>query len=65
MPTYEYECQKCKERFEVIRRVSEPNLTTHSQAGSTGCTGLVRKLISLCGFQLKGEGWEPGGKRGR
>jgi putative FmdB family regulatory protein len=25
MPIYEYECSKCKERFEVLQRISEDN----------------------------------------
>jgi putative FmdB family regulatory protein len=25
MPIYEYECRKCKERFEVIQKVDEDN----------------------------------------
>jgi putative FmdB family regulatory protein len=25
MPIYEYECQKCKERFEVLQKISEDN----------------------------------------
>lgn len=52
MPTYEYECSKCRRVFEVRQRISEPALTTHD-----GCGGEVRRLISPAPFILKGEGW--------
>ena len=52
MPTYEYECSKCRRVFEVRQRISEPALTTHE-----GCGGEVHRLISPAPFILKGEGW--------
>lgn len=52
MPTYEYECAKCRRVFEVRQRISEPALTTHE-----GCGGEVHRLISPAPFILKGEGW--------
>ena len=52
MPTYEYECRKCRRVFEVRQRISEPALTTHD-----GCGGEVHRLISPAPFILKGEGW--------
>lgn len=52
MPTYEYECNKCRRVFEVRQRISEPALTTHE-----GCGGAVHRLISPAPFILKGEGW--------
>jgi putative FmdB family regulatory protein len=52
VPTYEYECSKCRRVFEVRQRISEPALTTHD-----GCGGEVRRLISPAPFILKGEGW--------
>ncbi|HEX5816345.1 MAG TPA: FmdB family zinc ribbon protein [Methylomirabilota bacterium] len=52
MPTYEYECNKCRRVFEVRQRISEPALTTHE-----GCGGEVHRLISPAPFILKGEGW--------
>ena len=52
MPTYEYECNKCRRVFEVRQRISEPPLTTHE-----GCGGEVHRLLSPAPFILKGEGW--------
>jgi putative FmdB family regulatory protein len=52
VPTYEYECNKCRRVFEVRQRISEPALTTHE-----GCGGEVHRLISSAPFILKGEGW--------
>jgi putative FmdB family regulatory protein len=52
VPTYEYECNKCRRVFELRQRISEPALTTHE-----GCGGDVHRLISSAPFILKGEGW--------
>ena len=29
MPIYEYECRKCKERFEVLQKINEDNRGVH------------------------------------
>src|SRR5215510_11886775 len=52
VPTYEYECEKCRRVFEVRQRISEPALTTCDQ-----CGGTVKRLLSPAPFILKGEGW--------
>ena len=52
MPTYEYECLKCKRVFEVRQRISEPALTVCDV-----CGGEVRRLLSAAPFILKGGGW--------
>ena len=52
MPTYEYECLKCKRVFEIRQRISEPSLTKCEV-----CGGEVRRLLSAAPFILKGEGW--------
>ncbi len=52
MPTYEYECDKCREVFEIRQRISEPALTVHDD-----CGGAVRRLLSPAPFILKGDGW--------
>ena len=52
MPTYEYECDKCRRVFEVRQRISEPALTT-----CDACGGTVRRLLSSAPFILKGNGW--------
>jgi putative FmdB family regulatory protein len=52
MPLYEYECEACGHRFEVIRKFSDPPLEQ-----CTACGGPVRKLLSSPAIQFKGTGW--------
>ena len=52
MPTYEYECGKCRRVFEIRQRISEPPLTKCDV-----CGGEVHRLLSAAPFILKGEGW--------
>ena len=52
MPTYEYECLKCRRVFEIRQRISEPALTV-----CDACGGEVRRLLSAAPFILKGGGW--------
>jgi putative FmdB family regulatory protein len=52
MPIYEYQCENCSRRFEVMQRMTEPLLDTCEK-----CGGQVRRLISQTSFVLKGGGW--------
>jgi len=52
MPLYEYQCDNCGHRFEVIRKFSDPPLETCPK-----CGGHVQKLIASPAFQFKGSGW--------
>jgi len=52
MPLYEYQCENCGHRFELIRKFSDAPL-----AECPKCGGAVRKLISSPAFHLKGTGW--------
>jgi putative FmdB family regulatory protein len=53
MPLYEYECQACGHRFEVIqKRYSDPPIET-----CVKCGGPVEKLVSSPAIQFKGSGW--------
>jgi len=52
MPLYEYECDACGGRFEVIQKFSEV-----SQQCRTCGKGPVRRLQSAPGIQFKGTGW--------
>lgn len=54
MPLYEYQCDACGNRFEVIRKFSDPPLETCAKCG---VTGQVHKLLSSPAFHLKGSGW--------
>lgn len=52
MPLYEYECEQCGTRFEIIQRFSDPAIETCKT-----CGGPVHKLISPPAIQFKGTGW--------
>ncbi len=53
MPLYEYQCDACGARFELIRKFSDPPLQVCATCGADG----VRKLVSSPAFQFKGSGW--------
>ena len=52
MPLYEYQCDACGFRFEVIQKFSDAPIE-HCQS----CGGSVRKLLSSPAIQFKGTGW--------
>ena len=52
MPLYEYRCDACGGRFEVIQKFSE----TTEKCRLCG-RGPVERLLSAPGFQFKGSGW--------
>lgn len=52
MPLYEYQCDACDRRFEVIRKFSDQPLDV-----CPTCGGSVRKLQSAPAIQFKGSGW--------
>ncbi len=53
MPTYEYECTGCGERFEIFQKITEKPLTRCRL-----CNGRVRRLISAgVGLIFKGSGF--------
>jgi putative FmdB family regulatory protein len=52
MPLYEYQCDACGHRFEVIQKFSDAPLETCEK-----CGGAVRKLLSSPAIQFKGSGW--------
>src|SRR5580693_3228592 len=53
MPLYEYECQSCGERTELLQRFNDPPLAACPRCGG----GEIKKLISKPAFQFKGTGW--------
>ena len=53
MPLYEYKCDACGARFELIRKFSDPPLEQCAVCGK----GPVEKLVSSPAFHLKGSGW--------
>ena len=52
MPLYEYQCKKCKHRFERIQKFSDPPVKKCPE-----CKGPVEQLISAPAVQFKGTGW--------
>ncbi|MBV9223470.1 MAG: zinc ribbon domain-containing protein [Acidobacteriaceae bacterium] len=52
MPLYEYQCENCGERFEVMQKFSDEPLTVHEK-----CGGKVERLLSAPAIQFKGSGW--------
>ena len=53
MPLYEYQCEACQRRFEVIRKFSDPELQVCTLCGK----GPVQRLLSSPAIQFKGSGW--------
>jgi len=53
MPLYEYQCEACGERFEAIRKFSDPPLEVCEKCGK----GPLQRLVSSPAFQFKGSGW--------
>jgi putative FmdB family regulatory protein len=53
VPLYEYQCESCGERFEVIQKFSDPPAERCTNCGK----GPVRRLLSSPAIQFKGTGW--------
>ena len=52
MPLYEYQCDECEHRFEVIQKFSDALASSCPK-----CGGAVTKLMSSPAIQFKGTGW--------
>lgn len=52
VPLYEYECESCGKRFEVIQKFSDDPLTV-----CKFCKGPVTRLISSPAIHFRGTGW--------
>ena len=60
MPLYEYQCKKCKHKFEKIQKFSDPPIRKCPK-----CGGPVEKVMHAPNVQFKGTGWyvtDYGGK---
>jgi putative FmdB family regulatory protein len=53
MPIYDYECTSCGHKAEVMRKISEPNVTACPACGKE----TFAKQVSAPSFQLTGSGW--------
>lgn len=61
MPLYEYQCKKCKHKFEKIQKFSDPPVRKCPECGSP-----VEKIMHAPAVQFKGSGWyvtDYGGKQ--
>jgi len=52
MPLYEYQCKKCRHRFEKIQKFSDKPMKK-----CPDCGGPLEQLISAPAVQFKGSGW--------
>jgi len=53
MPTYEYQCKKCKHKFEAFQQITAKPLKNCPE-----CKGPLRRLIGAgAGFIFKGSGF--------
>jgi len=53
MPTYEYECKKCGERFDVVQSFTDDPVKRHKG----GCGGSVKRVFGSVGISFKGSGF--------
>ncbi len=53
MPIYEYECQSCGHRLEVIQKMADQPLQDCPACEEAA----LKKLVSAAAFKLKGGGW--------
>ncbi len=51
MPLYEYECDACGKRFELLQKFSDPSTATCT------CGGAAHRQLSAPAIQFKGSGW--------
>ena len=54
MPIYEYYCEVCKSKFELIQKISDKPAKKCIKCNKST---KVIKLVSAPGFRLKGGGW--------
>ena len=52
MPLYEYQCKKCKHKFEKIQKFSDRPIKKCPE-----CGGPVEKVMHAPAVQFKGTGW--------
>jgi len=55
MPNYDYECEKCGQRFEVFQSMNDAKLT---ECQNMSCSGPLRRLLGMGGgIIFKGSGF--------
>ena len=53
MPIYEYQCDRCEHKLQILQKISEEPLKDCPECNET----TLKKLISAASFRLKGGGW--------
>lgn len=59
MPTYEYLCESCGHRFEVLQHIADAPLTT-----CPNCSGHIHRVLFPAGIVFKGSGFYKTDSRG-
>ncbi len=53
MPIYEYRCDNCEHRLEILQKINDKPASNCPECGKDS----LRKLVSAAAFKLKGTGW--------
>ena len=53
VPIYEYQCDACEHKFEILQKISDDRLTVCPDCNEKK----LRKLVTAAAFHLKGTGW--------
>ncbi|MGE5334305.1 MAG: FmdB family zinc ribbon protein [Nitrososphaerota archaeon] len=59
MPTYEYLCESCGHRFEVLQHITDAPLAT-----CPNCSGHIHRVLFPAGIVFKGSGFYKTDSRG-
>lgn len=59
MPTYTYECERCKKVYERVQKVTDEPDVVCQECGEPG--GVKRVVVAPVGFILNGGGWGKDG----
>jgi len=54
LPIYEYTCEQCHEKQEIIQKVNEP---APEACPKCHAKGFLKKAVTSSSFHLKGGGW--------
>ena len=57
MPTYEYECDKCRALIEITHYMDDVG----KEQRCPHCDNVLKRIISSSNFTLKGGGWYKDG----
>jgi putative FmdB family regulatory protein len=52
VPTYQYKCKACDNRFETVQKITDEPLTVCPE-----CGGEIRRVLFPAGVVFKGSGW--------